>query len=119
MSALLTGEQFLSSYSSYSIFFFQSCHIFFEMKKTITAHNIQSVGARLAQGQVGQGPEQHDLVSGIPAHDGGENQMIFEIPSNPDHSMILFHDFITKDLFRDVLMFSSLFSVVFLGGIKT
>lgn len=57
MSALLTGEQFLSSYSSYSIFFFPFCHIFFEMKKTITAHNIQSVGARLAQGQVGQGPE--------------------------------------------------------------
>lgn len=71
MSALLMGEQFLSRHSSYSIFFFQFYQIFFEMRKTITAHNIQSVGARLAQGQVGQGPEQCVPVSGIPGHDRG------------------------------------------------
>lgn len=71
MSVLLKDEQFWSSYFSYSIFLFQFCHIFFEMKKTITAHNIQSVVARLAQGQVGQGPKQQDLVSGIPGHDRG------------------------------------------------
>jgi len=39
------------------------------------------------QGQVGWGSEQPGLVEGVPAQ-GGWNQMIFKVPSNPNHSMI-------------------------------
>jgi len=42
------------------------------------------------QGQVGWGFEQPGLVEDVPAHGrGGWNQMIFKVPSKPNHSMIL------------------------------
>jgi len=46
-----------------------------------------------AQGQVGRIFEQPGLVEGVPAPGRGAwNKMIFEVPSNPSHSMILFDD---------------------------
>ena len=46
----------------------------------------------LAQGQVAWSSEHPGLVEGVPAHDrGGWNHMIFKVPSNPNHSMILWH----------------------------
>jgi len=53
----------------------------------------RSCGCPLAgsvQGQVRWGFEQPGLVEGVPAHGrGGWNSMIFKVPSNPNHSMIL------------------------------
>jgi len=42
------------------------------------------------QGQVGWSSEHPGLVEGVPAHGRGVwNQMIFKVPSNPNHSVIL------------------------------
>ena len=41
------------------------------------------------QGQVGWGPEQPDLVGGSLVHGKGWNQMIFKVPSDTSHDMIL------------------------------
>ena len=42
-----------------------------------------------AQGQVGWGPGQPELVGGSPAHGRGWGWVGFELPSNPNHSVIL------------------------------
>ena len=53
----------------------------------------RSCGCSLAgsvQGQVGRGFEHPGLVKGVPSHGrGGWDWMIFKVPSNPNHSMIL------------------------------
>jgi len=42
-----------------------------------------------AQGQVGWGPGQPELVGGSPAHGRGWGGVGFEVPSSPNHSVIL------------------------------
>jgi len=42
-----------------------------------------------AQGQVGWVPGQPELVGGSPAHGRGWDGVDFEVPSNPNHSVIL------------------------------
>ena len=46
-----------------------------------------------AQGQVGRGCEQPGLVERVLAHGRGWNWMICEVPSCPNHAMILFYNF--------------------------
>jgi len=57
------------------------------------ARELVSCGCPLTgsvQGQVGQGFEQPDLVESILAHgSGGWNQMVFKVPLNTNHPMIL------------------------------
>lgn len=43
------------------------------------------------QGQVGWCPEQPDPVSDIPAHRRRVGTGVFEIPSHPNHSMIIWN----------------------------
>jgi len=44
------------------------------------------------QGQDGCGFEQPGLVEDVPAHSRRLEQVIFKVPSNPNHSMILRQD---------------------------
>ena len=54
-------------------------------REAVAAPSLGSV-----QGQVGWSSEQPGLVEDVPAHGrGGWNYMIFKVPSNPHHSMIL------------------------------
>lgn len=48
----------------------------------------------IIQGQVVEGSEQPDLVSGIPVH--GRDYVIFKVPSNPNHFTILWFILVYK-----------------------
>lgn len=58
------------------------------------------------QGQVGRGPEEFDLVGGIPTHSRGWNWMGFKVPSTPNHSVIVIFEKGAVDRTRE-LRFSS------------
>ena len=46
-------------------------------------------GTESVQGQVGLGPGQPELVGGSPAHSRFWGSVGFEVPSNPNHSVVL------------------------------